>query len=66
MGLFVVFFGLTLTTSCVLRHTFTEKDNVLTWTKTKEKKNIYLKWGKNCKKKKKKQKTEIERTTKNE
>ena len=41
----------------MLRHTFTEKDNVLTWTKKKEKKNIYLKWWKNCKIKKK-QKTE--------
>ena len=40
----------------MLSHTFTEKDNVLTWTKKKEKKNIYLKWWKNCKKKKKKKK----------
>ena len=47
------FFCLTLTASCVLRHTITEKDNVFTWTKTKEKKDIYLKWGKICKKKKK-------------
>ena len=39
----------------MLRHTITEKD-VLTWTKTKEKKDIYLKWGKICKKKKKKKK----------
>ena len=40
----------------MLIHTVTEKDNVLTGTKTKEKKNIYLKWGKNCKNKKKKSK----------
>ena len=40
----------------MLRHTFTEKDNVLTWTKKKEKKNIYLKWWENAKKKKKKAK----------
>ena len=40
----------------MLRHTITEKDNVLTWTKTKEKKNIYLKRGKIAKEKKKKAK----------
>ena len=56
-----VFIGLTLTASCVLRHTITDKDNVLTWTKTKEKKNIYLKWGKICKKKKKKKAKDRER-----
>ena len=60
-----VFFFLTLTASCVLRHTITEKDNVLTWTKTKEKK-IFILSGGILKKKKKKQKTEKECTTKNE
>ena len=52
------FFCLTLTASCVLRHTITEKDNVLTWTKTKEKKIFILSGGKFAKRKKKKQKTE--------
>ena len=48
------FFCLTLTTSCVLRYTFTEKDNVLTWTKANEKKKIFiLSGGKIAKKKKK-------------
>ena len=47
------FFCLTLTASCVLRHTITEKDNVLTWTKTKEKKIFILRGGKFAKKKKK-------------
>ena len=64
MGFFF-FFCLTLTASCVLRHTITEKDNVLTWTKTKEKKIFILRGGKFAKKKKK-QKTEKECTTKNE
>ena len=51
---FFFFFSLTLTASCVLRHTITEKDNVLTWTKTKEKKIFILRGGKLQKKKKKK------------
>ena len=61
MGLFVVFFCLTLTTSCVLRHTFTEKDNVLTWTKTKEKKKIFILSGGKIAKKKKKKKSKRQR-----
>ena len=47
----------------MLRHTITEKDNVLTWTKTKEKKIFILSGVKIAKKK---QKTEKECTTKNE
>ena len=54
MGLF---FLSDLDTSCVLRHTITEKDNVLIWTKdeikTKEKKIFILSGGKIAKKKKK-------------
>ena len=50
----------------MFRHTITEKDHVLKWTKTKEKKNIHLTWGKIAKIKKKKKKTEKECTTKNE
>ena len=52
----VFFFCLTLTASCVLIHTITEKDNVLTGTKTKEKKIFILSGGKIAKKKKKKKK----------
>ena len=38
----------------MLRHTITEKDNVLKWTKTKEKKIFILSGGKIAKKKKSK------------
>ena len=48
----------------MFRHTITEKDNVLTWTETKEKKIFILSGGKTAKEKK--QKTEKECTTKNE
>ena len=63
MGLF---FLSDLDTSCVLRHTITEKYNVLIWTKdkikTKEKKIFILSGGKIAKKK---AKSGIECTTKN-
>ena len=36
----------------MFRHTITEKDNVLTWTETKEKKIFILSGGKIAKKKK--------------
>ena len=55
-GFFFFFFGLTLTASCVLRHTITEKDNILTWTKTKVKKKIFILGGEKIAKKKKESK----------
>ena len=45
----------------MLRHTITEKDNVLTWTKTKEKKILILRGGKIAKKKKSKRQRKSER-----
>ena len=61
MGFFFFFFGLTLTASCVLRHTITEKDNILTWTKTKVKKKIFILSGEKIAKKKKKKAKDRER-----
>ena len=64
-GFFFFFFFFFLSDlDCLLR--VKEKHNVLTWAKTEEKQNMYLKWGKIAKKKKKKRKTKKECTTKNE